>query len=100
MSSFSEDVHEFVSFAEDSGNLSLNINKFTILIGLVARVRCARRLLSCTGYAMLTCSAHLVTWIRTRSRGHDVVGLVDLARHILDACVYGVILFLLLCGAS
>ena len=38
MCSLAEHVHELVSFAQYSGDLPLHVNKFTILIGLVARV--------------------------------------------------------------
>lgn len=97
--SLSEHVHQLISFAQDSGNLSLHVNEFTIHVRFVARVGCARRLLSGTGNTVLPCT-HLVARVRTLPGRHHVVRLVPLPWRILDAGVNGVVLFLLVCRVA
>lgn len=97
--SLSEHVHQLISFAQDSGNLSLHVNEFTIHVRVIARVGCARRLLSSTRNTVLPCT-HLMAGVRTLPCSDHVVRLVPLSWRILDVGVYGVVLFLLVCRVA
>ena len=78
MGTLAKYVHQFISFAKNSRNLSLNINKFTIHISFIARIRCARSLLCSSRYTMLACTTHthLMTRVRTLPRLHQVAILI------------------------
>lgn len=103
MSSLTQHVHQLISFAKDSRYLSLYVNKFTIHVRFITRVRCARRLLSCTaGNTMLSCAshAHLMAWVRTLPSLHQIIILIRLTWQILNARVNCIVFFLPVCRVA
>ena len=102
MGSLSYDIHQLISFTEDSWYLSLNIYKFTIHICFITWIRCACSLLGRTRHSMLAriTYAHLVAGVGTCSWIHQVVVLAMSSSCILDASVDGIELFLSFGGVA
>lgn len=66
--SLTQDIHQLISFTQDSRYLSLDINKFTIHIGLITWIGCACSLLGGARHSMLAriSYTHLVAGVRAR----------------------------------